>query len=126
MGTTHMTPKFNQIWELDSLLPPPASEEFQKTIEAYRRDLTALADRSDRLPAVSRRSEDTSAWGAFLREFERLEMQATDLAAFIGCQAAADAGNKLYRRFEAALSALDPLRERVATNVEFALRDAGE
>src|SRR5262245_22216701 len=126
MGTTHMTAKFNQIWDLDSLLPPPASDEFQNVVETYRRDLTALADRSDRLPAGSRRSDDATAWGAFLREFERLEMQATDLAAFIGCQAAADAGNKLYRRFEAALSALDPLRERIATNVEFTLRDAGE
>jgi pepF/M3 family oligoendopeptidase len=119
------TPKFNQNWDLNCLLPSPASEEFQNIIESYRRDLTALADRSDRLPAVSRKSGDVSAWGAFLREFERLEMQASDLAAFIGCQAAADAGNKLYRRFEATLSALDPLRERVATNVEFALRDAG-
>jgi pepF/M3 family oligoendopeptidase len=123
---TASTAKFSQNWDLDSLLPPPASEEFQKVVEAYRRDLTALADRSDRLPAVSRRSEDAAAWGAFVREFERLEMQASDLAAFISCQAAADAGNKLYRKFEAAIAALDPLRERVATSVEFAFRDASE
>ena len=39
-----------------------------------------------------------AAWAAFLREHERLEMQATDLYAFIGCHAAADAANKLYRQ----------------------------
>jgi pepF/M3 family oligoendopeptidase len=122
-GTTE---KYSQNWDLDSLLPPPAGDEFPKIVEAYRRDLAALAGRSDRLPAVSRRGDDAAAWGAFLREFERLEMQATDLSAFISCWAAADAGNKLYRKFEAALSALDPLRERISTNVEFALRDASD
>ncbi|MGE5194292.1 MAG: M3 family oligoendopeptidase, partial [Deltaproteobacteria bacterium] len=118
------TAKYHQNWDLDALLPPPAGEEFPKIVEAFRCDLAAFAERSDRLPGVS--SHDATAWGAFLREFERLEMQATDLSAFIGCHAAADAGNKLYRRFEAALSALDPLRERISTNVEFALRVAGE
>jgi oligoendopeptidase F len=117
-------PKYDQNWDLDSLLPQPAGQEFPKIVDAYRRDLQALAERSDKLPAVS--AKDAPAWGAFLREFERLEMQATDLSAFIGCHAAADAANKLYRQFEAALSALDPFRERVATNFEFALRDAGE
>ncbi len=120
------TARYNQNWDLDSLLPPPAGEEFPKIVETYRRDLAALAERSDRLPAVSRRADDVAAWGAFLREFERLEKQATDLSAFIGCHSAADAGNKLYRKYEAALSALDPLRERISTNVEFALRAAAQ
>ena len=118
------TSQFRQNWDLDSLLPPPANEEFPRVVEAYRRDLAALAERSDRLPGVGDR--EAAAWGAFLREYERLEMQATDLSAFIGCHAAADAANKLYRQFEAALSALDPLRERIATNLEFALRDASD
>jgi oligoendopeptidase F len=118
------TSKYDQNWDLDSLLPQPAGEEFPRIVEAYRRDLQALADRSDKLPAVS--AKEAPAWGAFLREHERLEMQAADLSAFIGCHAAADAANKLYRQFEAALSALDPYRERVSTNLEFALRDASE
>ena len=116
--------KYDQNWDLDSLLPQPAGDEFPKIIEAYRRDSQALAERSDKLPAVS--TKEAPAWGAFLREHERLEMQANDLSAFIGCHAAADAANKLYRQFEAALSALDPFRERVSTNLEFALRDASD
>jgi pepF/M3 family oligoendopeptidase len=114
--------KYNQKWDLDSLLPHPASPEFAKIVEAYRRDLEALAERSDRLPEVGRTS--AAVWAEFLRETERLEMQATDLFAFIGCHAAADAANKLYRQFEANLSALDPSRERVSSNLEFALREA--
>lgn len=109
-------------WDLDSLLPPPAGEDFLAIVEAYRRDLEALAERSDTLPGVS--ASTATAWGAFLREYERLEMQATDLSAFIACHAAGDATNKLFRQFEASLSALDPSRERIATNLEFALRDA--
>lgn len=118
------TSKYRPHWDLDSLLPPPAGNEFPTIVEAYRRDLEALAERSDNLPAVG--PPTAAAWGTFLRELERLEMQATDLSAFIGCHAAADAANKLYRQFEASLSALDPFRERIATNLEFALRDAGD
>jgi pepF/M3 family oligoendopeptidase len=115
----------DQNWDLDSLLPDPGSSEFPQIVDAFRRSLEALAEESDRLPAVSGSTADPAKWGAFLRECERLEMQAVDLSAFIGCHAAADAANKLFRQFEAKLSALDPLRERIMTNLEFALRDAG-
>lgn len=120
------TLKYDQNWDLDSLLPSPAGDEFPKIVETYRRDLQVLAEQSDQLPAVNGSKAPAASWGKFLRECERLEMQATDLFAFIGCHAAADAANKLYRQFEAALSALDPLRERVSTNLEFALRDASQ
>ncbi|HLJ09697.1 MAG TPA: oligoendopeptidase F, partial [Planctomycetaceae bacterium] len=117
---------FSQNWDLDSLMPPPAGEVFPKLIDAYRRDLATLAARSDNLPPISRSSVDAEAWGAFLCEFERLEMLATDLYAFIGCHAAADAANKLFRQFEASLSALDPLREQISLSVEFALRQVAD
>ncbi len=116
----------NQNWDLDSLLPHPGSPDFSQIVGAFRQSLEALAEKSDRLPAVTGSAADPAAWGAFLRECERLEMQAVDLSAFIGCHAAADAANTLYRQFEAKLSALDPLRERIMTNLEFALRDAGD
>lgn len=121
---TTATNKYVQNWDLVSLLPHPASPEFPRIMDAYRQGLKELADRSDRLPEVSGRAGDPAAWGAFLHECERLEMQAADLASFIGCHAAADAANKLFRQYEANLSALDPLRERIMTNLEFALRDA--
>lgn len=113
-----------QNWDLESLLPDPASDDFRKVVDGYRHGLQMLADRSDQLPAVRR--DTAAAWSEFVQEYERLEMLATDLYAFIGCQAAADAANKLYRQFEASLSALDPLRERIATNVEFAFREAAD
>ncbi|HEY2252768.1 MAG TPA: M3 family oligoendopeptidase, partial [Planctomycetaceae bacterium] len=126
MPATTATTPYGQNWDLDSLLPHPAGEEFTKILDGYRHGLQGLAERSDKLPAFSPGGDQGTAWVAFLRECERLEMLATDLSAFIGCHAAADAANKLYRQVEAALSALDPLREKISTNLEFALRDAGE
>ncbi|MBS0261712.1 MAG: M3 family oligoendopeptidase [Planctomycetes bacterium] len=118
--------KYDQIWDLDSLLPHPSRPEFPTLVESFRHGLEALAERSDHLPAIPGPAASAAAWGDFLQECERLEMLAVDLSAFIGCHAAADAGNKLFRQYEASLSALDPLRERIMTNLEFALRDASE
>ena len=126
MPATTAPTRYDQNWDLDSLLPHPTGEEFPKIVEGYRDALRALAERSDHLPAFSPGGGNGTAWAGFLRECERLEMQAGDLSSFIGCHAAADAANKLYRQFEAALSAVDPLRERISTNLEFALRDASE
>jgi oligoendopeptidase F len=117
---------YDQNWDLDSLLPHPAGEEFPKIIEGVRDALNALADRSDKLVVIGPGGENSAAWADFLREAARLEMQVGDLASFIGCHAAADAANKLYRQVEATLSALDPLRDRIFTNFEFALRDASD
>ena len=119
---------FGQVWDLASLFPNPGSAKFDQTIEKYQRDLETLAEKSDRLPAFDRSPDSRTAWSKFLGECERLEMLAGDLGSFIGCQAAADAANKIVRQFEARLSALDPLRERIMTNLEFGLRDvaAGE
>jgi pepF/M3 family oligoendopeptidase len=119
-------PKYAVIWDLESLLPDPAGEKFAKIVADFRAALTNLAGRSDGLPPVGERSGDVAQWVGFLKEFEKLESLATDLNAFIGCKAAGDAANKLYRQFEATLSALDPLRERVYTNLEFAFQTAAE
>jgi len=113
-----------QNWDLDSLLPPPAGEAFAKIVETYRCDLQALAERSDRLPAVSRSAADAATWEHSCATSSRLEMQAADLSAFIGANAAADAANKLYRQFEAACRRWIRCSERISTNLEFALRDA--
>jgi pepF/M3 family oligoendopeptidase len=113
-------------WDLESLFPHPASAEFTTLLEQFRASLTALADRSDCVPPLQGTAAETGVWVAFLHEYERLEAQGADLNSFISCHAAADAGNAQFRRIEAALSALEPLRERIATNVEFAFREAAD
>lgn len=118
--------KYALNWDLDSLMPHPASAEFAALLEQFRVSLQALADRSDGLSAPTTDAAGVTAWVAFLREYERLESLAGDLNSFIGCHAAVDAGNKQFRQIEAALSALEPLRERVSTNVEFAFREAND
>jgi oligoendopeptidase F len=65
-------------------------------------------------------------WVDFLTEFERIETLSIDLHALIGCYAAEDASNKLYLQLDSTLSALDPLRERVSTNIDFAMKAASD
>lgn len=120
-----MTTRYALTWDLDSLLPHPASEEFSKILDAFRTGLTHAAERVEKLPTLNS-AKAAAEWSVFLKEFESLEAQAGDLASFLGCHAAGDAGNKLFRRYEAALSALDPLRERIYTNIEFAFQAASD
>ncbi|MDZ4686139.1 MAG: M3 family oligoendopeptidase [Planctomycetaceae bacterium] len=116
------TGQFPLTWELDSFFPKPATSEFRAVLEQYQQQLTRLADESDRLPAFA--PAQTGPWSAFVQSWDTLETRGGDLRSFVGCYAAEDAENKLYQRLEAELSALDPLRERIATNVEFALQAA--
>ncbi len=119
-----MSATYSQTWDLQSLLPNPNAPEFQELMTTYRGDLERLAGQSDKLPGVGGVAAAISTWVTFLAEFERVETRSIDLRALIGCYAAADANNKLYQQLEAALSALDPQRERVATNIDFALKAA--
>lgn len=121
-----MPSTYSQTWDLQSLLPHPTTPEFQELLTKYRGDLGHLAGQSDQLPAVDGSAAAISFWVPFLAEFERVETRSIDLRALIGCYAAEDATNKTYQQLEAALSALDPQREKVLTNIDFALKAASE
>jgi pepF/M3 family oligoendopeptidase len=114
---------FPLTWDLASLLPHPDRPEFREYLDDFKSRLAKLADDSDRLPAVDAASESTSGWAAFLARYETIDAQANDLRSFIECHCAAEAENKVFQQFDAELAALTPLREKIATNVEFALRD---
>lgn len=116
--------KYPVTWELDSILPHPETSEFEALFGDYKRRLTTLADESDRLPAISAAADHAQAWTKFLSEYAIVEKLANDLASFAGCHAAADAANKRFQQLEGELSALDPLRSKIATNVEFAVKEA--
>ncbi|MCA9095757.1 MAG: oligoendopeptidase F, partial [Planctomycetaceae bacterium] len=108
-------------WDLKTILPAPGTSDFSSIWETYRTSLQELADRSDSLPSLAD-SSGTDAWGKFLADYERSETTACDLYSGIGCYAADDAENVQIQQLEAAMSALDPLRERIAANVEFAFQ----
>jgi len=116
--------KYPVTWELDSILPHPETSEFEALFGDYKRRLTTLADESDRLPAISAATERAAGWIKFLNEYATVEKLANDLASFAGCHSAADAANKRFQQLEGELSALDPLRSRIATNLEFAVKEA--
>ncbi|MFN0197322.1 MAG: M3 family oligoendopeptidase [Planctomycetaceae bacterium] len=114
---------YAQIWDLESLLPHPATDEFRRSFEAFRNDLIALADRSETIPSPN--GGDAAVvkqWLAFLDDYESVGMRATDLNAFLGCHAAGDANNRLFQQWEAQLATLEPDRERISTNLQFALQ----
>ena len=110
-----------QVWDLDSILSHPESPEFGRIVDDYRARLSRLADETDRLGPIGPDPAANAAWTRLLPEYESVESLAGDLGSFIGCHSAADAGNRAFRQVEAKLSALDPLRERIATSLEFAL-----
>lgn len=121
-----MSTVFSQTWDLQSLLPHPSTAEFTTLMAQYRSDLQKLAEQSDTLPPVEGAAGSTQAWVDFMAEYERIETLSIDLHALIGCYAAEDASNKHYLQLDATISALDPLRERVTTNIDFALKAASD
>ena len=118
--------KYALTWELDSLLPHPDTDEFGKAFRSFRDDVAKLADQSANLRPASSQAEVASKWAEFLVGYESISARATDLNAFIGCHAAADAENKKFQQLEAQLAALEPMLERVATNLEFGLKEAAD
>ena len=120
------TTAYPLVWDLDSLLPHPETEAFTSVLANFKSDLSALAERSDALPDVSTDAEVVAEWSRFLDDFATIDAQANDLVSHVGCHAAADAENRLFQQLEGQLAALDPLRTRVRTNVEFAVKTASE
>ncbi len=120
------TAKYPITWELESLLPHPNSEEFKAILEQYRSDVTALAEQSDHLPEVSDSPEAIKSWNKFITTYTKVQCHAVDLHALVGCYASGDAANKEYQRLESVMAALDPLREKVVTNIEFQLQSASD
>ncbi len=116
-ATTHAL-----TWDLDSLLPHPESDKFQRVLDTYRADLTRLADDSESLPPVRADAKSVAAWAAYLERAADLLARTDDLHSFVGCHAAAQAENKLFQRLEGTLSALGPKRAQVLTNIELAFK----
>eukprot|EP00913_Durusdinium_trenchii_P013400 g12581.t1 len=110
-------------WDLDVLLPHPETGDYRRVVDEFTADLKALAERSDALPAISANADTVEMWATFLAEYESIDARANDLTSFIGCHAAAEAGNKVFQKYEAEDATLQPYRSRIATNVEFALKE---
>ena len=111
---------YSQTWDLDSLLPHPQTEGFNSKLASFRSELSRVADESDRLPVLARSTAAAGAWGEFLGRYAGVAATASDLSSFIGCHAAAEAGNKQFQQLEATLASFEPDKERIATNVDLA------
>lgn len=121
-----MDAAFPVNWELNSLYPHPATAEFRTAVDDFKQTLEQLATDSDSLPPVTGTETCSQTWGAFLERYEAVSAEASALQAFIECHAAADAADRTFQKYEGELSALSPLRSRIATSVEFAFQSADE
>ena len=117
---------FPQTWDLISLAPAPSVVEFREQLDQFKRRLRTLAEATNQLPTVDTRAENVARWVTLITEYEFVDAAAADFRALVDCYAAADAENKAYRQLQAELAAITPDREQIATNVEFALRDAND
>lgn len=115
---------FPLVWDLDSLYPHPEQDDFKTLLNSYKSDLKQLADDSESLPAVD--PDGATDWANYLDRLCDVFALSSDLNAFVGCHAAADAENKLFQQMEATLAALGPLANQVFTNVESAFRDVSD
>ncbi|MCH8828885.1 MAG: M3 family oligoendopeptidase [Planctomycetes bacterium] len=119
-------PAFAETWDLDSLLPHPETQPFRSHFDQFRTDIQSSSEKSDSLPVIAADRKTVDAWSGFLTEYESIKSRAADLTAFIECHASADAGNKLFQQLEAEIASLGPQLSRIATNIEFALKETGE
>ena len=117
---------FPQTWDLASLAPAPSGAEFRSLLDQFKLRLKQLAAATNSLPPVDDRADNVGRWVELITEYEFVDATAADFRALADCYAAADAENKSYRSLQAELAAITPDREQIATNVEFALREATE
>jgi oligoendopeptidase F len=120
------TSTFPQTWDLASLASAPATAPFREQLDHFKTRLKNLAGATNALPAVNTQAETVARWVDVITEYEFVDATATDFRALAECYAAADAENKSHRQLQAELAAMTPDREQIATNIEFALRDASE
>ncbi|HVJ66340.1 MAG TPA: M3 family oligoendopeptidase [Caulifigura sp.] len=116
--------RYAVTWDLDSLLPHPDTAQFKDLFERYKSDLERAAADSEKLEPMSKAT--LKVWEEYVPRLSALMARSEDLHAFIGCQSAADAENKLFQQIEGQLAAVSPLRSQVFTNVEFALARSTE
>ncbi|MCA9113942.1 MAG: M3 family oligoendopeptidase [Planctomycetaceae bacterium] len=114
---------FSTTWDLARIFPHPESPEFETVFQNYHTRLKAVVASTSQLPPVSTDPAAVTAWRDFMADWSAIRSLATDLDAFIGCHAAADAANRTFQQFEGRLSALHPLQEKIATEAEAAFRD---
>ena len=113
------TSPYPQTWDLDSLADHPSTDSFRQLMDGYRSDLMELADKADNLPPLGELDSETlEDWETFLESLEEIATRGTELDAFIGCHAAADANNRNVQQFEAELSSLGP---RIDSNLRPAI-----
>lgn len=124
------TSEFPLTWDLESLAPNPASDDFKKLFTNLEAQFRELISTASSLKAVNEtfgsggNQEAQDCWKQFLLDYEAASQTVSDINSVIGCYAADDAENVLYQQWEAKLSGLGPLQAEIGTTVEFLLKDS--
>jgi pepF/M3 family oligoendopeptidase len=116
--------KYPVTWNLATLSPDPTTDEFRRNLDQLKKQLAEFAASTTSLPPVDSSPDNVARWVHVISQYELMDGRMTDLRALIECYAAADAENKFYQQLQAELATLTPFREQIATNVEFAFKEA--
>ena len=113
---------YSEVWDLDSLHDHPESNAFRQELDGLKSELESLA--AGELPVPSVDSADE--WAQHMKRFSEADATFEELRSHIGCHSAADATNKALLQLEARLASIEPLRQQIQSDVEFALRDVSD
>jgi len=95
-------------WFADFNAPERAAFEAE-----LARDVAALADDAERLPAIGAGQDD--AWSALVRRYEDVVARDSHLGSYVGCLASGDADDERFALAEGRLPALRPRPGDIAT-----------
>src|SRR5690606_7272458 len=88
------------------------------------RDVAALADDAERLPAIGAGQDD--AWSALVRRYEDVVARDSHLGSYVGCLASGDADDERFALAGGRLAALRSRLEKVKVELRRALGAADE
>ncbi|HWP24593.1 MAG TPA: M3 family oligoendopeptidase [Candidatus Binatia bacterium] len=102
-------------WDLTSYFSEFNGPEMLRFKDAIRKDVAALQQAAQALPALA--EESLAAWEEILLRSEDLARRMSHLSSYVGCLASSDAGNEAYLQEEAEL--LRTRAELAKVRIEF-------
>lgn len=119
-----MQHELSMNWDLAAVFPHFNGPEYAAFLAGIETALDGLEAKAAALPALS--PDDLDPWVAFHLLSEALSADFSHLSSYIGCLAAADAGNEAYKKAEAVLSGLYARWKKAAAPAVGLFKDASD
>ena len=117
-------PREGVVWDLGSFFPAFDGTEMRRFKERLRADVRELQAEAAQAGALA--AETLDAWERVILRLEDVEARLGHIFSYVGCLAAADAGNEDYSREEASLAQLAAEAEKAEVDLLHALKEADD